>query len=244
MKHLFLLFVIAAMVACTNSTDKADKENMEGDVVENADKVFTTDELKANFADYTGKEVTVEGIVKHVCSHGGVKMFIKGDSTNIKIMAGESGNFVKDEVMYNKVAVTGVVEELVIDKDYIMQMEADLEADIANGEFDKPKEDAEMHEEDNPEHEGLDKGAHLDEHDRDVEIEKRKQQIQDVKDMLAESGKESLSFYSIDANSYEIVEVMPKPENAEDQGCTEEETEESDEECDDDKKETKEDSQE
>lgn len=232
MKRLFLFLAVVAMAACTNSADKADKvhENMEGDSTAMV-QAMSTDELKANFAEYVDKEVTVQGIVKHVCQHGGTKMFIQGDSTNIKIMAGESGNFIADEVMYNKVAVTGIVEEMVIDQDYIMQMEADLEADIADGKFDEPKEDAEAHDENNPEHEGLDKGAHLDEHGREAEIEKRQQQIEDVKAMLEESGEESLSFYSVNATSYEILEVMPKPEDAQDEGCSEEEEETEDDGC-------------
>jgi len=128
--------------------------------------------------------------------------------------------------MYNEVSVTGVVDEFVINQDYVMQLEADLEADIAEGKFEG--EDAP---EANPEHENLDAGAHIEETgDRHNALEERQAEIENVKKMLEESGKESLSFYSVVASSYEILEVLPKPENAEEGGCGDEDTTEKDDE--------------
>ncbi|HIE16431.1 MAG TPA: hypothetical protein EYP69_05860 [Bacteroidales bacterium] len=197
-KKLFFAAVVAfTFAACNNDAEKADASKELGT------DVLTVDQLEMTIEDLVGKTVVVAGDVDHVCKHGGTKMVILGDSTDIHIKAtDESGNFRADEVMDHRVIVTGEVDEFRIDEDYIEKKEAELEDLIANKEDEQTEED----EEDGYEHE--EKGVFPDNDSKHKkEISGLKKQIESLKAMLEEAkaeGKDHVSFYSVKANSYEI----------------------------------------
>ncbi len=199
MKRLLLAVVVAfTFAACNNAAEPA-AANADANQDENT-TVLTVDELEVSVADLVGKTVVVAGDVDHVCKHGGTKMVILGDSSDIHIKATEeSGNFRADEVMDHRVIVTGVVDEFRVDEDYIAQKEAELEEMIAAGGNEEAEEAEEGHDE---------KGMFP---DNDTKHKKQiagmKKQIEGLQKMLDEAkaeGKDHVSFYSVKAETYEI----------------------------------------
>jgi hypothetical protein len=199
MKKLLLAIIVAfTFAACNNAAEPA-AANAEANQDENT-TVLSVDELEVSIADLVGKTVVVAGDVDHVCKHGGTKMVILGDSTDIHIKATEeSGNFRADEVMDHRVIVTGIVDEFRVDEDYIAKKEAELEDMIAAGGDEETEEAEEGHEE---------KGMFP---DNDTKHKKQiaglKKQIEGLQKMLDEAkaeGKDHVSFYSVKADTYEI----------------------------------------
>ena len=225
MKKLFMALVVAlTFTACNNSTEQAAPAAIQD---ENSN-VLTVDQLEMSIEDLVGKTVVVAGDVDHVCKHGGTKMVILGDSSDIHIKATEeSGNFRADEVMDHRVIVTGVVDEFRVDEDYIAKKESELEDMIANGGNEEETEEAEEgHEE---------KGMFP---DNDTKHKKQiaglKKQIEGLQSMLDEAkaeGKDHVSFYSVKADTYEVDEdaVVKSEAKAFDDGAAEMASEKEDE---------------
>jgi hypothetical protein len=126
MRKLFLLFVLAAgLVACEGTkTDNATEAEA---------TVFTVADINEDLSSHVGEEIQIQGTVVHVCTHGGGKLFLAMNDDKevaMKIMAGESGSFVADDMIDKQVVITGVVEELRKDEAYVAELEAKLEAKI------------------------------------------------------------------------------------------------------------------
>ena len=204
MKKLLFTFMIAlALGACNNANQTAsDNEENKQAVPQEEVAVMTVDELLPQIDGLVGREVVVAGDVDHVCKHGGTKMVILGDSSDIHIKAtDESGNFRADEVMDHRVIVTGVVDEFRVDEDYIAQKEAELEELKANASGEETEEAEDEHDE---------KGMFP---DNDTKHKKQiaglEKQINGLKKMLEEAkaeGKDHVSFYSVKAETYVIDE--------------------------------------
>jgi hypothetical protein len=201
-KLIFTLFVVLGLAACNNGGEQAATSNEAEAGKADAPKVITVDELEANIADLVGQTVVVAGDVDHVCKHGGTKMVILGDSTDIHIKAtDESGNFRADEVMHHRVIVTGTVDEFRVDEDYIAQKEAELEELKAGGDEEEAEAEEEEHEE---------RGMFPDNDNKHKKkVAGLERQIESLKKMLEEAraeGKDHVSFYSVKAVTYEIDE--------------------------------------
>lgn len=208
MKNLLALLVVilVGLVSCKNNEKPVESLGM------------SVSELNKSIDTLVGKEVTVWGMVDHVCKHGGTKMVIFDTITeeSIHIEAGESGNFRADEVMGEIVSATGIVEEFVVDDAYILTKEAELTEMMATGEgkavenVEAKKGEGEHHGEGAPDEDGK--------HKQDVEGLQK--QIDDLKAQLAEAkaaGKAHLSFYSVKCKTYKVVtdNVQGVPEEVE-----------------------------
>lgn len=215
-KKLFLFAVVALAFAACNNEAKQDATAVVAEQEEAAVEVLSVDQLEGQIANLVGETVTVTGDVDHVCKHGGTKMVILGDSTDIHIKAtDESGNFRADEVMDHRVIVNGVVDEFIVDESYIMEQEAELEELIANGpEKEEAKEEG---------HGEGEKGMFPDNDNKHKkQIKGLENQIANLKKMLEEAkaeGKDHISFYSVKAQDYNVdesVEVKSKAEHFDD----------------------------
>lgn len=201
-KLFFVAFIAIVFTACNNDAkqDTAMADN------QGSTEIMTVDQLSGQIADLVGKVVTVAGDVDHTCKHGGTKMVIIGDSTDIHIKATEeSGNFRADEVMDHRVIVTGIVDEFKVDENYIMEQEAKLEDLIAAGPQDEENTESSETGKLNGE-----KGMFPDNDNKHKqEITGLKNQIENLNKMLTEAkdnGKDHVSFYSVKAQSYLIDE--------------------------------------
>lgn len=153
------------------------------------------DTLLSRAADLTGSKVTVEGICTHICQHGGKKIFLMGtdDTKSIRIEAGEGIGVFDAGCVNNVVRVTGRLVEDRIDESYLANWERSLADQTA--------------EEHGTEGEG---GCDTEKQARGESLTaSTAQRIADFRARIAErkqrEGKEYLSFYHVEAESYEIL---------------------------------------
>ncbi|MEZ5082921.1 MAG: hypothetical protein R2750_05675 [Bacteroidales bacterium] len=203
-KKLFYLFMILAIaVACNNQQQNA--ENAEAVEEESMDEI--ADLTVANFTemapDHAGKQIRIKGTVSHTCKHGGKRMFIidEGTEESVKIEAGENIASFDAELEGNDVIVTGILTELIVDENYLNNWENEVleetgdEYKIHDGNHEgEDAEEAEISEDEDQ----VEGETEEDHHGTDLE------QIEELRNTLKESGKDHLSFYSVECISYEI----------------------------------------
>ena len=189
---LMILFVAATMlVACggNNSKKTADK-------TAETTQVATAMEIDAVLAEaeaLAGQEVVLEGICTHICKHGGTKIFMMGsdDTKTLRIEAAKLGSF--DQKCVNSIVkVKGILREERIDEAYLQRWEATVAAQTA-------------------EHHGeTEAGCDTEKAARGETGNTVAERIADFRTKIAARkaavGKEYLSFYFMEALSYEIVE--------------------------------------
>jgi hypothetical protein len=99
----------------------------------NEEQVLTTDEqaetpmlalgeFDSKAGEFVDKEIVVEGIVDHVCKHGGKKLFLVSDDGDVHV---ESDERFEESLAGSTVAVKGIVREFRVDEAYCLKMEED-----------------------------------------------------------------------------------------------------------------------
>lgn len=188
------LLTFAAMAfGCANCENK--KTDVVEDVVEvEAPKLFEIDQVVAGLDESVDQLITVEGLCTHICQHGGRKIFLMGsdDSNTLRIQAADDGEAFKTECVNSMVEVTGYLREERIDEAYLAKWEEEIKA-----------ETAEQHGEVGEEGCATEMSARGEEAVETVDdrIDNFRQRIAERKEA---EGKEYLSFYFIDAESYKI----------------------------------------
>lgn len=169
-----LIAVIA--VSCNQTAQQAETQ-----------KALTVSELLTQAPELVGKEVTFEGTVDHVCKHGGKRMFLVGTTAEerIKVTLGEGELVFKPEMEGSDVVVKGIVEELKIDKAYLDQWESEVMAETEGEAASKV-------------HMG-EAGHEANEGNKNDDLEK----IANFRTQIQDSGKDHISFYSVNCLSYE-----------------------------------------
>ncbi len=195
-KNVFAILVVALVLfACGNKETKDEITKID------------VNEFVENAANYVDQTVSIEGTVIHTCEHGGKKMFISDDeSRKVKITAGEDIPKFEQTLEGSDVIVEGIVKELRIDENYLVEWEmeikkeeaeekAELEADTSKTE--EVTEDAAHHAEDEFEHEAehMDKESH--------EQNNAYKQIEDLRKQIAETEKGYISYFSIECLKFE-----------------------------------------
>lgn len=158
-----------------------------------ATEVAEVDAILAQAETLVGQEVSVEGICTHICSHGGRKLFLMGtdDKQVIRVEAGEKIGSFGPECANSLVRIKGRLVEDRIDEAYLAEWEQELKDQTVeqhgNGEAGCSAEQQ----------------AHGETvaNSEEKRIAAFRARIADRK---AKEGKEYLSFYHIDGDSYEI----------------------------------------
>ncbi len=183
-----LVAMVLFMAGCGNNPNKKSAQ---------AEAVVTleVDNLLADAEQLTGKEVVVEGICTHICRHGGRKIFLMGsdDKHVIRVEAGEKIGAFKPECVNNIVRVTGTMAEDRIDEAYL----ADWEQKVKDQAAEK--------------HGDGEAGCSAEQQARGETVaSSTAKRIADFRARIAErktkEGKEYLSFYHIQGESYEVLE--------------------------------------
>ena len=71
---------------------------------------------------YVDNEITVSGIVDHVCKHGGKKLKLVTDGSSVHV---EAESRFDDDLIGSEINLNGIVRELRVDESYCLQMEED-----------------------------------------------------------------------------------------------------------------------
>jgi len=199
MKKYMLIFTVIALIAtscdCEDSS-KDDKSNKNAVVV--VDEVTTIN--MANFddkvGDYVGKKIQIEGTVDHICKHGGQKLFVVSENSDarVKVTPDEEIAAFNAELEGDKIIIVGIVEEQRIDEAYLREWEEEIKAgsDMSDGKG-----------------EGVHLGGKVEKGGVDSDIAEEMEKVNNLREMIKESGTDHLSFYSILCTSYDVVDDAP-----------------------------------
>lgn len=176
MKKLFILLFISLIFSACQSDAPKEEATMDEPAIEAVTISF--DQFKVDPEQYVDKYVKIEGTCVHTCKHGGKKMHMVGADPDytVKVLASETVPMFDKELEGSKVTVEGYVRAQRIDKAYLNNWESELKQDI-----EKQKESGEVNEE---HHESM-------------------MQIANMRKELEESGKEQISYYSIECSKFE-----------------------------------------
>lgn len=195
MKNVLGLLVVAVlMFSCGTKEKKNDEASAEKESA-----VLTVDKIMADIENFIDKDVTVKGLVNHVCAHGGKRMFILGDDPDValRITPDKNLGIFEKELEGNIVLIKGVLKELIIDQDYIDQLEKEITEGVDNEA---------LHD-----HSG---GDHDEDEEAGVDSSKIKQ-IEMMKAEIAEAEKGFTVQYWIEASKVDVKEFDHEKEKAE-----------------------------
>lgn len=179
-KLIFVLLGVLAFVSCNN----------ENKALKNQEAVFIS---SANFeqeaVNLVDQKIAMEGTVNHVCKNGGKRFFLGEE--RIKVLASDKIGSFDVGLEGSDVLVEGVLREERVDEAFLVQWEAELEETVKAAE----KELAHKGE---PGHENAEAEAEVEADGTEDPNAATKKQIQTYREQLAESGKEYLSFFTIE----------------------------------------------
>jgi len=172
-----LIVILFALVSCNLGT-KGTADTINNDTTLLA--VLTFDKQADSCID---KPVIIEGTVLHLCKHGGKRMFLVDgtDSIRIEVTAGPKIIKFDDALVGSRVRVYGTLKEERIDAKYLNEWEAEVV---------KPEENHSV---------GIHTGAKGHE---DQGVQEKLDQINGMREDLRNSGKDHLSFFSIEADNF------------------------------------------
>lgn len=176
------------MTGCNNN---GEKNTTSQTVAETTPSIMEVDGLLAEADSLAGTEVTFQGVCTHTCKHGARKIFVMGsdDTQVIRVEAGKLGAFSQDCVN-NIVTITGILKEQRVDEAYLQNWEAQSKAQTAE------------------QHGDSEAGCDTEKSARGETGNSVAERIADFRRRIAEenakSGKNYLSFYYVEAVSYEI----------------------------------------
>lgn len=183
--------LLAVAVIGTSCGNKQQKSSSDTTTEQTTSSALEIDSLLANAENLAGKEVTIEGVCTHTCKHGAKKIFLMGsdDTQVIRVEASTLGAF-DPKCVNSIVRVTGTLKEQRIDEAYLQNWEAQLKAQAAE------------------KHGTGEAGCDTEKKARGETANTPEARIADfrakIADRKANSGKEYLSFYFMEANSYEV----------------------------------------
>ncbi len=124
-KLVIILSILALGISCAKNTKKENQSEI--DKTEVAEKVaerpvLALAEFDTSAGQYVNKEVQVNGIVDHVCKHGGKKLLLVNDAGDVHV---ESETRFDDALVGDEISLTGIVKEFKVDEAYCLQKEED-----------------------------------------------------------------------------------------------------------------------
>lgn len=185
MKKTIFAFAMAVMALAFTACGSKQADNAQ----EETAQALTVDEILAAPDNYIDSLITFEGVCSHACKHGATKIFVMGDGEGqvLRVEAGELGSF-DTNCVNNFVTITGTLKEERIDEEYLAAWAAENAEKHGDGQG----------------------GCETDNAARGVQANTVDNQIAEYRARIAErdsiEGKPYLSFYYIEAQSYQIGE--------------------------------------
>lgn len=190
-KLMILLAAATMFVACGGNNSKKTTSTAT-EVAQNTTSM-EIDAVLAGAEELTDQTIVLEGICTHICKHGGTKIFMMGsdDTKTIRIEAAKLGSF--DQKCVNSIVkVNGILREERVDEAYLQRWEAAVAAQTAK------------------QHGEVETGCDSEKAARGETGNTVAERIADFREKIAVRkaavGKEYLSFYYVEALSYEVVE--------------------------------------
>lgn len=189
-----LLFLVIAFTSCGNQTFQSESETQSVET-----ETLSVDDVFANSDSLVGDTIEIEGVCSYLCRHGGAKAFVVGSADSLIIRCEAfplMGKPFDTTATHHPIRVRGILREQRIDETSILAME---------------KQQAELLE--NAQQQGTSHVEGACETERAAQGQK---DIENFYDRMAnyrsriearknKEGKAYLSFYYIDALSYETL---------------------------------------
>jgi len=193
MKYLLSSVVVVTILlsACNNSDKTNNKETTKQTVaIDEYIPFVALAEFDSLAEKFVGKKIKLSGVVDHVCEHDGKKMFLVDENSEarVKIIPSDNMAAFNQDLIGETVDVTGFVKQFKVDEAFLMEKEEAMKDGLKT-------EGEGMHNHD----------GDSNEKSEDNSMNKEKRQLDNLRKMLKESGKDYLSFYSVEAVKYNIV---------------------------------------
>lgn len=188
LSRALLLCGVLAGVACGGNTTK--KSAAQTAAAEQS-SVLEIDDLLAAADSLVGRSVTIEGVCTHTCKHGARKIFLMGsdDTQTIRVESGKLGKF-DPQCVGSIVRVKGILREQRVDEDYLRSWEEQVRTQAGE------------------QHGTTAAGCDSEKKARGETAATVEGRIADFRRKIAErnaaEGKPYLSFYFVEAQSYEF----------------------------------------
>ena len=185
------MIIVAAMAFVFTSCGNNAANNAEQ--AQEAPAALEIDNVLASADSLVNTEITLEGVCTHTCKHGATKIFMMGsdDTKTIRVEAAGLGSF-DQKCINNIVRVKGILREERVDEAYLQRWEASVAASTAE------------------QHGDGEAGCDTEKAARGETGNTVEERIADFRQKIAArkeaTGKDYLSFYFVEALSYEVVE--------------------------------------
>lgn len=118
MKHIVFLITLAVLfISCKSETKEIGGVN-ETKTIEIP--MLAIGEFDAKAGEFVNKEIQINGIVDHVCKHGGKKILMVTDDGDVHVTSDERFD---EDLKGNEISLIGIVVEERIDESTCLQME-------------------------------------------------------------------------------------------------------------------------
>ena len=176
-KIAFLVLIAGFLFSCGNNKTETKSAEI-AEVVNDNVPVYKLDSLLAVADQLVDKTVKVRGSVTHTCKHSGKRCFIVGDNENVTMRVEAKGNIggFNRELVGAELEITGVLKERRLTKEYIDQMEKDVNEK-------KIKEDGSAE-----------------------SCQAELSNISEMRNWMKNNNKDYYSIYFLDGEEYEVVE--------------------------------------
>ena len=136
-RKLFMLAAIAVIFAScgggTGTEEQVQDEMISMEATQTETPMIAIGEFDTKAGEYVDQEIKVEGIVDHICKHGGKKLFLVSDDGDLHVDGQERFD---ENLTGSEIAVTGIVREFRVDEAYCLKMEEDNIQSHKKGETD------------------------------------------------------------------------------------------------------------
>lgn len=145
---------------------------------------LTIEEFETKAGDLVDQKVAIEGTVVHVCRHGGKRLFIIGEKPEpqIKITTGKSIPAFEVKLEGSDIIAVGILKEFRVDETYLDQLEKNSRENREKA-LNEDRQGEDLHRHQDP-----------------------LKSINDMRAQLKKSGKDHLSFFSVECESYTVKE--------------------------------------
>ncbi len=122
-RMLTILLLTALMAGCSNPKQN-NNQDQKADSNPSSQTILKVNQVMNQPAHYTGKKITVEGVVTHVCEHGGKRLHLSpsGSDVKLRVRTGKGLQPFKREIVGSTVQITGLFEEERLDQQYLNQL--------------------------------------------------------------------------------------------------------------------------
>lgn len=133
----FLAFGALAVILTScggNASTNVSEEQVLTEDIQTEVPMLAIGEFDVKAGEFIDREVMVEGIVDHVCKHGGKKLFLVSEEGNLHVNGEERFD---ESLAGSEVVVKGIVREFRVDEAYCLKMEEDNIQSHKKGETDE-----------------------------------------------------------------------------------------------------------